>query len=173
MKRIISLLAALIMMLTPIFAFADYSSMSDDDLYKELNLIRAELVKREETKEGKIILAEADGITVTLKGEPEWKENSKGVCSIILNVTVVNTADESRGIREDDCYLNGWKISCGFQTTLDAGMKTKETITLYKVNEDADLEALEDLEDIKIVFLTYKGEGFKTLTKDITATLTY
>lgn len=173
MKRTISLFIALVMMLIPVFAFGDYSSMSDDELNTELNLIRSELVRRSEAKEGKIILAEADGVTVTLKGEPEWKENYKGEASIVLNVTVVNKAEESRGIRQDDCYLNGWKISCGFGTTLDAGMKTKDTITLYKVSEDADLESLEDLEDIKIVFLTYKGEGFKTLTKNIEATLTY
>ena len=131
------------------------------------------VLKRAEAKEGRTILAEVDGITITINGDPEWKVDSKGSCSIVLNITMVNTADKSRGISDDDCYVNGWKIICPFSKTLKAGMKMKSSITLYRVNEDADLKTLEDLEYIKIGFHTVDGDSFKSLTKNITATLTY
>lgn len=173
MKKTAVLLLAISLLLFPIISFADYASMSDDQLYNELNLIRAELVKRSEEKEGKIVLAEADGIVVTLKGQPEWKESYSGQCSIVLNVTVANTGTQAVGIRTDDSYLNGWQINSDFYSKLDAGMKAKETITLNKVTEDTDLESIDDLEDIRLVFLTFKAENYHTLTDNITATITY
>ena len=173
MKRMIALLVALSMMLIPVFACADYASMSDDELQTALNLIRAEIVKRAEAKEGKQILAEADGITVTLKGEPMWKKSYNDTHYIELQVTVVNSSDEAVGIRENDTYVNGWKVDCDFSTNLEPGTKTKETIKMYKVDEDTDLECLDDLEDIKIIFLTFEGKTFHTKTKNIAATITY
>jgi len=173
MKKMLSILLALSLMALPIIGFADYASMSDDELMAELNQIRAEMVKRSQAKEGKTILAEADGITVTLKGEPEWNDSYDGTHYIVLNVTVVNSSEEAVGIRTDDCYVNGWKIGAGFQTSLEPGMKTKDTITIYKVDEDAEVEKLEDLEDIKITFLTFNANTFMTKTMDITTTLTF
>ncbi len=96
-----------------------------------------------------------------------------GTHYIVLNVTVVNSSEEAVGIRTDDCYVNGWKIGAGFQTSLEPGMKTKDTITIYKVDEDAEVEKLEDLEDIKIAFLTFNANTFMTKTMDITTTLTF
>lgn len=66
--------------------------MSDDELVAELNLIRAEITKRTETKEGKQVLVEADGITVTLKGEPSLEKSYNGSFYIVLQVTVVNAS---------------------------------------------------------------------------------
>lgn len=173
MKKTLSILLALTLLVLPFVAFADYAKMSDDELYAELNLIRAELTKRAAEKEGKQVLAEADGITVTYKGDPTWKENYDGTHLIVLNVTVVNDSKNAVGIRQDDSYVNGWKISCSFQTSLEPGMKTKDTIVFYKVDEDGDLESLEDLEDIKITFLTFDANSFKTKTKNISTTITF
>ena len=91
----------------------------------------------------------------------------------MLYVTVVNSSEEAIGIRTDDCYVNGWKIGSSFQTSLEPGMKTKDTITIYSVDEDAEVENLEDLEDIKITFLTFDANTFRTKTMDITTTLTF
>ena len=175
MKKTLALLLSLIMLVSiiPVAAFADYASMTDDALMAELNQIRAEIVRRAETKEGKQVLAEVDGLTVTLKGEPEWNKSYDGTHYITLTVTVVNTSDKAMAIRTDDCYLNGWKVSASFNSQLDAGMKTKDTIDIYSVDEDADLESLEDLEDIRFTFLTFDPSTFRTQTKDITATITY
>lgn len=142
MKKLVSLLLALSLILLPMIALADYASMTDDELQTELNQIRAEIAKRVSVKEGKQVLAEADGITVTLKGEPSWEKSYDGTHYIVLQVTVVNTSNEAVGVRQDDVYLNGWKVSCSFQTSLDPGMKTKDKITIYKVDEDADLEKI-------------------------------
>ena len=173
MKRLTSLLLALSLILLPMIALADYTSMTDDELQAELNQIRAEMAKRASVKEGKQILAEADGITVTLTGEPAWEKNYDGTCNIVLKVTVINASDEAVGIREDDTYLNGWKVSCSFQTSLEPGTKTKAKITIYKVDEDADLEKIEDLEDIKMTFLTFDGKTLMTKTRNLTTTILY
>jgi len=171
MKRILSIILVLAMLI-PAIALADYSSMSDDDLNKELNLIRAELVKRAELKEGKQILADADGMTVTLKGEPELRKNYDGSYNLDIPVTVVNSSDKKIGIRTDEGYVNGWKVYASFTSMLDAGMKEKEVISVYKVNEEAELESLDDLEDIKLVFLSYDS-NFNTLTRNIKTVITY
>lgn len=173
MKKTLSILLTLSLLLLPMIASADYASMSDDELMVELNQIRAEQVNRALAKEGKTILAEADGITVTLKGEPEWNESYDGTHYIVLNVTVVNSSENAVGIRTDDCYVNGWKIGSSFITSLEAGMKTKETISIYSVDEDAEVENIEDLEDIKITFLTFDANTLSTKTRDITTTITY
>ena len=178
MKKVFVLVLSLILLVSlfPVAAFAafaDFASLSDDELMAELNQIRAELVKRAEIKEGKQVLAEVDGLTVMLKGEPEWNKSYNGTHCITLTVTVVNSSEKAMAIRTDDCYVNGWKVRTSFNSQLEAGTKTKDIIYIYSVDEDADLESLEDLEDIKFIFLTFDPSTFSTQTRDITATITY
>lgn len=173
MKKLVSVFIVLCLALLPVLSLADYAAMSDDELQTELNLIRAEITKRAETKEAKEILAESDGITVTLKGDPAFEDGVGGSKKLTLSVTAVNSSDEAVGIRTDEVYINGWKIGTLFSVTLDPGMKKKDEIVFYKVDEEAELEKLEDLEDIKFVFLTFEPNGYKTKTRDIEKTVSF
>lgn len=174
MRKAILLLVALVIIVFPLVALAvDYASMSDYELEAELNAIRAEITKREATQETRTILVDVDGITVTLKDGPVWNKSYDGTHYISYYVTVVNSSKDAIGIRTDDCYLNGWKIHSEFYTLLEPGMKTKETIGIYSVDTDADLEKLEDLEDVKLTFLIFDANTFKTEKDDIKVTLNY
>ena len=173
MKKFISVLVAFCFALLPVLSLADYSAMSDDELQTELNLIRAEITKRSETKEAKEILAEADGLTVTMKGEPVVDEIYDGSKKLILAVTVVNTSEESAGISMDEAYINGWKVSGMFIPTLEPGTKLKQEIEFYHVDENAELEKLEDLEDIKFIFHTFEAETFMRKTGNIEKTVSF
>ena len=175
MKKLLSVALALLLLIAfPCEAFAeqDYSAMTDEELNVELNLIRAEITKRLYLSEAKEILIDnIDGITVTLKGEPTLKQSSSG--NTLEFAIVVNSSDKAVGLAIDDCYINGWKESTLFAKTLDPGTKLKDTISFYHVEEDADLEDLADLEDVKMYFHTYEPETYHTLTKDISVIISF
>ena len=174
MKRFLTFVLVLVLATPNVVFAADYSAMSDDELYDELNLIRAEMTKRQSANDEDTVLVDADGITVTLKkGEPELKEFYDGEKYLVFNVTIVNSSTEATAVRTDDCYLNGWKVSSDCSTSLEPGAKVKEELSIYNVNEDAEVESIEDLEDLKIVFLTYDANSYDTKTSDITTTLTF
>ena len=173
MKRFFALSLAIILVaaLLPIASLADYSSMTDDELMTELNHIRVELTKRAESKEGKQVLADADGMTVTYKGSPKLEKTFRGV-SLIIPVTITNSGNALMNIRLDDAYINGWKVDYSFLGELEPGMKTKSEITLVNVDEDAELDSLDALEDVKLVFLTY-DKSFRTKTNNIQASISF
>ena len=173
MKRFFTFILVLVLAF-PITVFAtDYSTMSDDELYEELNLIRAEMVNRISSEDEDKVLVDADGITVTLKGEPELKESYDGSKYLVFSVTIVNSSTEVTGVRTDDCYLNGWQVSSDCLAALDAGTKVKSELTIFKVDEDAEVDSIEDLEDLKLVFLTYDANTYVTKTNDISTVLTF
>ena len=169
MKKVLSLLI-IVSMLFPLIALADYSSMTDEELEIEL---RAEITRRASLKEGKQVLVDADGLTVTLTGGPVWKQLYDGTHYIELPIMAVNSSEQAIGLSNDDIYVNGWKISGNMFLSLEPGMKTKETITLYQVDINADMEKLEDLEDVKIRLHTFNTTTYYTITDNISITISF
>ena len=131
------------------------------------------MVKRSSQEGEDTVLVDADGITVSVKGEPELKDSYDGSKYLVFQVTIVNASTEATGVRTDDCYLNGWKVSSDCSTSLEAGAKVKKELSIYNVDVDAELETLDELEDLKLVFLTFDANTFMTKTGDITTTLTF
>ena len=174
MKRYLTFALALFLVvaLLPIVSFADYSSMTDDELLAELNLIRVELTKRADSKEEKQVLADVDGITVTYNGSPRLENTFMGLC-LILPVTITNSGKKSMSIRLDDSYINGWKVGYTFLEELDPGMKAKGEISLENVDNDAELVSLDALEDVKLVFLTFDPNTFDTKTSNIVTNMSF
>ena len=98
MKRIITYLLVLITVLFPALSCAtDYTTMSDEELYAELEKIQSELARRD-TDQSNIIF-ECDG--VTLSYEDISMEYSSKHSKLIITVKAVNNGDKPINIYFD------------------------------------------------------------------------
>lgn len=168
MKKITTLFLCIVLLFCCAFAYAnDYSAYSDSDLYKIIDSARAELVNRKNTSENKPVILDADGLTVTLSGDPVVKESYDGTYKMIINITAVNSSDKDISFTDDDVYLNGWEISGILGGSLSAGKKARMEVTFYEVNLKADVTAADQIEDIEFHLRTYDSETYHDLTEGI------
>ncbi len=153
-------------------AAKDYARMTNGELLTEINRIRAELTKREALAQGDAVIANADGVLLTLSGQPEIVERD-GVKCLSFPVTAVNTAAAARGLVAESIYVNGWKASCDFIVRLDAGTRAKDTILIPDAEKSAEIAKIQDLQDVKLTLYTFDPSTFITLTSGIEAALTF
>ncbi len=176
MKKTVSLFLAMLIMVFSFGASADYASMTDEELYAEYNLIRAEIARRETLSYGKKVLVSADGMTVTIVDEPYFEKNQDGNLDLCIDVTVVNNSENSIGIATDNCYINGWRVYSLFIPVLNPGTRKKDTIRLKNADSDADIKSLEDLESIQLFFSIFSmedGHEYERITMNIKADIIF
>jgi len=168
MKKLLCVLFVLILLL-PVVGMAeiDWNGMPVEEIQAEINKARAEILTREikTDKKGTVIL-DADGVVVSIT-KAEIKKSYDNTCYLQLSFTVVNNSNENIGFRTDKVYLNGWEISGSISASLDAGMKSRKEDNFYHVDADADVSSYEDLEELKLVMLTYDANTYRTKTNNI------
>lgn len=172
MKKLLCVLFVLILSL-PVVAMAeiDWKGMSVEEIQAEINKARAEILTREiKSDEKGTVILDADGVVVSIT-KVEIKESYDGTHYLHISFTVVNNSNESVGFRTDKVYLNGWEIGGSISANLDAGMKARKEDSFYDVDLDADVSCYEDLEELKLVMLTYDANTFWTKTNDIECTI--
>ena len=156
----------------PAAAAKDYTKMTNAQLLAEINRIRAELTKRSALAAGQKVIADADGVLLTLSGDPAITEQI-GRKYLSFPVTAVNTAEAARGIVAESIYVNGWKVDCDFIVRLDAGTRAKDTILIPDPEQCAEIAKIADLQDLKVTLYTYDPSTFITLTPGIETALTF
>ena len=153
-------------------AAKDYTKMTNGELLTEINRIRAELTRREALAQGDAVIANADGVLLTLSGQPEIVEQL-GVKYLSFPVTAVNTATAVRGLVAESIYVNGWKVNCDFIVRLDAGTRAKDAILIPDAEKSAEIADIRDLQDVKLTLYTFDPSTYITLTSGIEAALTF
>lgn len=172
MKKLLSMLLVLVLLLpTMALAEIDWTGMDAATIQMEIDRARAEILTRDiKLPEKGTVLVDADGVVVTLTSaavEKSWD----GSYGLVLNYTVANNSDKAMGFRDDDCYINGWKVSGSISSSLEAGKKAKESATIYHIDVDADVTTIEEIEELQITFLTFDASTFMTETNDIQTTI--
>lgn len=158
MKRFLSVFLVLALVLTPVFSLAtDYSSFSDDDLFKEVNVIMAELTKRE-LNANNVLFDSGDGFTVYFDGEPTVVELYDGSHGLEINLISVNSGDKEVSLSCMHMSVNGWKVNPMFSTSLKSGEKVKTKIQSYTFEADTGMKSLDEIETIEF-FCNYKADG--------------
>lgn len=172
MKKMLCVLFVLILAL-PVVAMAEinWQGMSVEEIQAEINKARAEILTREVKSDEKgTVILDADGVVVSIT-KVEIKESYDGTHYLKISFTVVNNSNESVGFSTDKVYLNGWEISGSISASLDAGMKARKEDSFYEVDIDADVSSYEDLEELKLIMLTYDANTYMTKTNDIECTV--
>ena len=172
MKKIISLLLALVVLLTPIISLAaDYTAMTNEELLSELNNIRVELLKRELNPEN--IILESDGLIIYLNGELQEEKRYDGKSVLLVNIIVVNNSDKQLHGSIDKISVNGWEIENYNSIIVDAGKKAKETFKFPGIYEDTDITSLSDINEIEFYGATTNPETYMFITNGLRKTILF
>lgn len=172
MKKLLCVLLALLLSL-PVASMAEinWKDMPAEEIQAEIDKARAEILTRDiKSDEKGTIILDADGLVVSIT-KVEVLQTWDGSYNLKLSFTVVNNADEGVGFRTDKVYLNGWEISGSIFSSLDSGMKARQEENFYDVDIDADVSSYEDLEELKLVLLTFDADTYQTKTPKMECTI--
>ena len=161
MKRIIALVLVFLCIMPCVLA-EDYASLSADQLREVIAQARAALAEKEEPFSEKCVVFDDHDIKVTVTGiRPKEFFND----FYEIYVTVINKSDKTISVRFDDCYINGWQIKTGNFLLSKIGPKknSKNPITVSSLKEQADVNALEEIEDFSFKVLIIDSETYQTL----------
>lgn len=172
MKRFLALTIMMVLVLSATVASAaDYSSMTVDQLKKELNLIQNELVVRGLKAENKKVIVDQDGIQIYINGDItiEKMYSWDDVIYLSIPVIVVNNTTYAINTYIENASVNGWSSEDSDDiTTVPAGKKAKGKF--YFDLSDAEIYSIEEFEDVEFCICVYDDEAWKTMftTKPIT-----
>lgn len=166
MKRIFALCLALLMFIAiPCEAFADlpdFAAMSDEELQELVNAARNELARRVMAAEENTVLYDQGGIQIYLTGK-QYVEDYGDSSSLYLEVVIINDSDKNIGIMMASSSINGWEIYGWGTDGISAGKKKKAEFEFNA--SDADVFAIEEVEDLEMQMNIYDGDTYETISK--------
>ena len=170
MKRIIAM-AMVCLMLVPCAFAEDYSSMSADQLREVIAEARAALAKKIEPFTDKCVVYDENNITVTITGVHPEEYTSW----VIFDVTVVNKSESKVTVIFDSLYINGWQIKIGTFSIaeVEARKNAKGKLTFLKLEEEAEVTKMEEIEDFEFIVKIYDPVNYKTLYQTEPQTITF
>lgn len=147
MKKIFSLLIAIIMLFSYSALAEDYSSMSDDDLRSVQNSIRSELLKRDLVFKEKTVLFDQDDVQVYLTGECDFDLPYTKLYAVVINDS--NYPVSFAFAQHYTVSVNGWEVwgDPDYLNTTSPGKKRKGYINIKM--KDAEVAAFEDIEEME------------------------
>lgn len=166
MKRIFALCLALLLFIAiPCEAFAelpDFAAMSDEELQELVNAARNELARRGLAAEEGTVIYDEDGIQIYLTGK-QYVEDYGDSSTLYVEVVIINDSDKDIGIMMESSTINGWEIYGWGTDDISAGKKKKAEFEFNA--SDADVFAIEEVEDIEMQMNIYDSETYETIKK--------
>lgn len=160
MKKTLAFLFVLALLVTSITFAEDYASMSNDELLTILNSVRTELLTRDLALSPDEILMENDLVKMYIDKGKEI-EFSKS-CYLKIPVILVSNSENEISFQIDYVMVNGWECSGSIGNVSAAGKKR----TTIDINcKGAEISAIEEIEDIQVVFLAF---NMKTFNRELT-----
>lgn len=165
MKKIVSLILAVLLVATSSIAFAaDYSSMSEEQLKTEYNAIRNELISRGLKAENKRVLVDKDGVQIYINGDITvdkqyaWDENY----TLFVPIVIINNTSHNINMLVENPSVNGWSVDSGYSSlTVPANKKSKASFAFSL--KDSDVESIKDFEDVEFSLRVYDDNTWKDL----------
>ena len=166
MKRLISLVLVLLLMI-PVIAYAeDYSAWETEQLRETQNAIRNELLSRELIAAKDTILIDQDGVKLYLTGDYEFSGDY-----LRLNCVLINNTDKEISIDFEAVSINGWEVYGSGTGSVSAGKKKKDTLTFNAA--DAEVTEYEQIEEIEIKMYIYDSGSWERIATLNTVTLAF
>lgn len=134
MKKVLILVLSMILLCgVALGEGIDWAGMTDDQLQAALAAGQAELISRKKAtqSDGAVLIADgavlldAEGVTVTVEGDP-WFSDSGERQYIYFNTVTVNNSDQEIGILFDDCSVNDWDCIGIGPGSVPAGKKARD-----------------------------------------------
>ena len=172
MRRFIALLLVSILLCSMSMAYAaDYSSMTDEQLKDQFELIRNELVIRGFKAEKKTVIVEEANIQIYISDDIKLAKRyvwDTTYC-LYIPIVVVNNSNYTINMIENESSVNGWTTDCDDDIgAVPAGKKAKGNL-IFEL-EDTEVEELSDFTDAEFTVRVYDDNTWKDLfvTKPIT-----
>ena len=158
-------LIVLVLLIGSVYASAeDLSSMTDEELYRRQDQIRAELERRKINQEK--IISQADGITVCFTG-CKVEESYENTYKLEIEITAVNNGDSRVYIAFETISINGWDVFVNGYVDLEPGKKVKKSLVCYEVDKETGIKSVDEIEEIEFYSYSMNPENYKTLTPNI------
>lgn len=171
MKKVVSSILAIILLLSCVVSFAeeDYSSMTDDDLLLVLSHVRNEISRRSLDLTDKTVLYDDGGVTVYIDGEYHVSSSF-----LRYDLIVINDRDAEMhvfSVPSYKAYINGWEVYMGTPGTIAAGKKKKAELS-FKL-DDAFISSVDEIEEIEFVIDVMEAHTYERIGSPRTIILTF
>lgn len=170
MKKIFALVLALALCLCASAVYAepaapavDVSAMTEEELTALIDEARTALAKLRAGVTENSVLFEDDMIRITYAGTAEMTDYGE----LDVNIIVENLSEHNLGFRLDNTSCNGWAVDGYISNSVPAGKKAKLVFSIYNAAESADLEKVEDLENIEGSISVYDTDSYDSLTEPV------
>lgn len=152
MKKLIA--AFISMMLLFSAASAEYmvESMTDDQIYSAINILRNELLVRFQSNAGKVFIVDDDLVSIYFTGKWTEDEGYHGKVKekyFAPEIVLVNKTEKTVNLIFDRFAVNGWEMSYASPIIdIGAGNKKKGNVQIFFT--DVDIEKHVEIEDFNI-----------------------
>lgn len=136
----------------------DLSALTEDELWDVIAAARMELGKYNPAIAEGVVLYEDENIKITLNADPYIDEYG----TLTLAVIVENFTDMNIIASIDNCQINGWDCY-GPTVSVTAGGKSKTEMDFYDVAEDAEVNDISELQEIKGVISYFDTDTYETI----------
>lgn len=160
MKKLIAIILTVILSFSVIALSEEYKSMTDEELFKAMKQIRAEINSRKLSTSviKNAVLVDTQGVKMYINDNYELSKN--GI--LTLHVVVENSNDFDVMVSIRSSMINGWDVfSVG--ASCKENRKAKETLT-FNIS-DADCSSISDIEEFLVQFAVVNMSTLDTLEK--------
>lgn len=156
MKRVLSILFVLTMLIACVGFAEDYSSMSNDELLAILNSVRTELLTRELSLSPDEVLMENNVVKMYIEKGKEIEFSGSGTLKI--PVILVSNSENEISFQVDSVMVNGWECS-GIIANISAAGKKRCNLNINC--KGAEISSIDEIEDIQIILLAFNMKTYK------------
>jgi len=161
MKRVVSVLLFVAILSIGICAHCEqYSSMSAEELQRELDIIRNELLVKSLVAEKNAVVLDKNNVYIYISGDPVVEQEYSWSSGLVLRIPVVvinNTTMEICPVTSE-ASVNGWATDASLYGEIPAGKKLKTEIEFDL--EETDLERTGDFTDAEFKIVVYNNDDW-------------
>ena len=158
MKKIVALVLSALLLLVPfttaIGAEIDLTGMNAEDLNALISQARSMLLELGFYVDTDQPLCDNNGVKITLR---DWELDPK-TFNLTLNIVVENGTEYPIMASFDNISVNGWEVG-GDTQSVESGKKIKGSMTVYHLDEKAEIKSQEELEDLEFILHVVETES--------------
>lgn len=148
----------------PVYAESiDLSTMTEAELKALIDDARLELAKYHPAALDGTVLYEDENVKITFTGNIEVE---KDYDQLAISVIIENYTDKNLGVAIENVSCNGWAI-WESSIRVPANKKAKERFSFMNGVSDADLESVEDVQDIECDLRCYDTDTWDTVKEGV------
>ena len=140
----------------------DWESLTTEEIHHIVDLGRNELTTRDLIAAENLVLVDCDDVQLYITGEYKMWGGEKNNKYLKLYGVFVNNSSDKIGVNVSQSYVNGWEAFCTGIAAIDGGKKARVELDVNL--EDAGIESFEEIQDLELMFYTFNGDTYYTIT---------